>query len=78
LSTDLEKNSDFHVTKNIFIDVDAEELNDVLRISEHIKKSIKVMRLMSFDLMKMMINMMIMRYKKMKKKKIILIKKNLN
>jgi hypothetical protein len=37
LSTDLEKNSNFHVTKNTFIIVDVDELNDVLRISGHTK-----------------------------------------
>ena len=44
--------------------------------SMDIQKSMNVMRLMSFDLMKkMMMNMTIMRYKKTKKKKIIMIKK---
>jgi hypothetical protein len=32
-STELKKNSNFCVTKNIFLDVDAEELNDILRMS---------------------------------------------
>ena len=32
-STELKKNSKFCVTKNIFLDVDAEELNDILRMS---------------------------------------------
>jgi len=34
-SNDLEENSIFHIAKNIFIDVDTEELNDVLSSSEY-------------------------------------------
>jgi hypothetical protein len=29
------KNSYFHINKNIFVDVDADELNDVLNSSRH-------------------------------------------
>jgi hypothetical protein len=36
-STELEKNSNFRVTKNIFLDVDTEEFNDILRMSGHTK-----------------------------------------
>jgi hypothetical protein len=34
-STNLEGNSNFHVAENIFIDVDFEKLNDVLKASRH-------------------------------------------
>jgi hypothetical protein len=34
-STNLEENLNFHVAENIFIDVDFEELNDVLKASRH-------------------------------------------
>jgi hypothetical protein len=30
LSNDLEENSNFHIAENIFVDIDAKELNDVL------------------------------------------------
>jgi hypothetical protein len=35
LSNDLEENLNFHTVKNIFVDVDIEVLNDVLRSSKH-------------------------------------------
>jgi hypothetical protein len=35
LSNDLEENSNFHITDNIFVDVDVEELNGVLSSIEH-------------------------------------------
>jgi hypothetical protein len=35
LSNDLEENSNFHITDNIFVDVDAEELNGVLSSIKH-------------------------------------------
>ena len=34
-STDLKENLNFHVTNNIFIDVNTIELNDILRLYEH-------------------------------------------
>jgi len=37
LSTDLEENSNFHIAKNIFNDVNIEELNNVLRTNRHAK-----------------------------------------
>ena len=37
LSTDLEENSNFHITRNIFNDVNIEELNNVLRTNGHAK-----------------------------------------
>jgi len=37
LSTDLEENSNFHIAKNIFNDVNIEELNNVLRTNGHVK-----------------------------------------
>jgi hypothetical protein len=37
LSNDLEENLNFCVAENIFVDVDVEELNDVMRTSGHIK-----------------------------------------
>jgi hypothetical protein len=36
LFNDLEENSNFHIADNTFLDVYIEELNDVLRTSEHI------------------------------------------
>ena len=36
-STDLEENSNFHVAKNNFIDVNADELNNILRTSGYTK-----------------------------------------
>jgi len=36
-SIDLEENSSFHVAKNIFIDIDTEELNVVLGSSRHVQ-----------------------------------------
>ena len=35
--TDLEEKSNFHITKNIFVNVDLEELNNTLRTSGHTK-----------------------------------------
>ena len=35
LSNDLEENSNFHISDNIFVDVDAKELNGVLSSIEH-------------------------------------------
>ena len=37
LSTDLEENSNFHIARNIFNDVNIEELNNVLRTNGHAK-----------------------------------------
>jgi len=37
LSTDLDKNSNFCVYENIFIDIDARDLNDILRTNGHTK-----------------------------------------
>jgi hypothetical protein len=34
-SNDFKENSNFHIAKNIFVDVDAEKLNDVLSSSRH-------------------------------------------
>ena len=34
-SNDLEENSNFCITKNTFVDIDVEELNDVLRTNGH-------------------------------------------
>ncbi|KAL9403815.1 hypothetical protein Peur_000787 [Populus x canadensis] len=34
-STNLEKNSDFHVAEIIFVDVNTEELNEILRTGGH-------------------------------------------
>jgi hypothetical protein len=35
LSTDLKEKSNFLIAENIFVDVDVEELNDILRSSVH-------------------------------------------
>jgi hypothetical protein len=35
LSNNLEKNLNFHIVKNIFVDVDIEVLNNILRSSKH-------------------------------------------
>jgi hypothetical protein len=35
LSNDLEENSNFHIAENIFVDIDAKELNDVLNSDGH-------------------------------------------
>jgi hypothetical protein len=37
LSIDLEENLIFHVAKNVYVNVDVDELNDVLRTIEHTK-----------------------------------------
>jgi len=37
LSNDLDENLNFCITKNIFVDVDVEKLNDVLSFSGHIQ-----------------------------------------
>jgi len=36
-SNNLEEDSNFHIIVNIFVDVDAEELNDVLSFNRHIQ-----------------------------------------
>jgi hypothetical protein len=36
-STDLEENLNFHVAKSIFVDVDVEKLNDILKTSGYTK-----------------------------------------
>jgi hypothetical protein len=36
-SNNLEEGSNFHIIVNIFVDVNAEELNDVLSFNEHIQ-----------------------------------------
>jgi len=41
-SIDLEENSNFHVTENIFVDVDAEELNVIWALADK-HKSMKMM-----------------------------------
>jgi len=41
-SIDLEENSNFHVTENIFVDVDAEELNVIWALADK-HKSMKIM-----------------------------------
>jgi N-acetyl-anhydromuramyl-L-alanine amidase AmpD len=35
--TDLKENSNFHITENIFVNVDVKELNDTLRTSGYTK-----------------------------------------
>jgi len=35
LFTNLKENSNFHITKNTFVDVDVEELNDILRTNRY-------------------------------------------
>ena len=37
MSIDLEENLIFHVAKNVYVNVDVDELNDVLRTIEHTK-----------------------------------------
>ena len=37
MHTDLEEKSNFYITKNIFVNVDVEELNNTLRTSGHTK-----------------------------------------
>jgi hypothetical protein len=37
LSIDLEENSNFHVTNNTFVDINAKELNDILITNRHTK-----------------------------------------
>jgi hypothetical protein len=37
LSIDLEENLNFHVTNNTFVDIDANELNDILITNRHTK-----------------------------------------
>jgi hypothetical protein len=37
LSINLEENLIFHVAKNVYVNVDVDELNDVLRTIEHTK-----------------------------------------
>jgi hypothetical protein len=37
LSIELEENLNFHVTKNIYVHVDDDELNDILSTSRHTK-----------------------------------------
>jgi hypothetical protein len=42
-SNDLEENSNFYITDNIFVDVYAKDLNDVLSSNGDIHKSMKMM-----------------------------------
>jgi uncharacterized protein YjhX (UPF0386 family) len=74
-SIDLEKNSNFHVTKKTFVDVDAKKLKDILITSGHIEvdkdkdgeiDEVQFMKKMTIDMMMMM---------KLKKMKRILIKR---
>ena len=74
-SIDLEENSNFHVTKKTFVDVDAKKLKDILITSGHIEvdkdkdgeiDEVQFMKKMTIDMMMMM---------KLKKMKRILIKR---
>ena len=71
MSTDLEENLNFYIVGNFFFYVDVGELNNILKINEHIKvdkdKDINEYQLNE----KLMIDIMVM---KLMKKKIILIK----